>query len=399
MCTCGHGAASAHDIDNSVSAFTACVVSGCTCKAFTPTPEPADTRCAHLRDGGCCTGPGYCAHLCGEPEPETQPDEAAEQDPEPAVCGARHYDAVGAVLECELTADHVTAHRAHTTPDQYEAWTDDAAEAPVTNPCRAGGRGDDDLGVRAYGEEITAAYQRARRYRAAWDNARKRARMLSAEVTRRAPLTGEYAARAHTAEAAHEEHRQQLVAALGRHDNAPGTVPQTWELLITHTAEAHRWATDAALGRNRAAVEATKRATRAEATIARVRALAARWDCVQDRKTAAADIRTALGDDQPEPEGDTCGGCGHHITWHRDAGARPCHKTGCPCAAFTGDGPKRCCVCGSPDVAYHNFQDDPFCGPCAEGLRPDTEPPTVPVLDALVTDVFAAVRRAWHRTR
>jgi hypothetical protein len=25
-----------------------------------------------------------------------------------------------------------------------------------------------------------------------------------------------------------------------------------------------------------------------------------------------------------------------------------------------------CCVCGSPGVTYHNYQDKPFCGPCAD---------------------------------
>jgi hypothetical protein len=29
-----------------------------------------------------------------------------------------------------------------------------------------------------------------------------------------------------------------------------------------------------------------------------------------------------------------------------------------------------CCCCGSPDVGYHNFRDQPFCWPCADGTPP-----------------------------
>lgn len=29
-----------------------------------------------------------------------------------------------------------------------------------------------------------------------------------------------------------------------------------------------------------------------------------------------------------------------------------------------------CCVCGSPDVSYHNYLEQPFCWPCANGPRP-----------------------------
>jgi hypothetical protein len=33
--------------------------------------DPKETRCEHTREGGCCSGPGYCAHACGmPPEPE-----------------------------------------------------------------------------------------------------------------------------------------------------------------------------------------------------------------------------------------------------------------------------------------------------------------------------------------
>jgi hypothetical protein len=26
-----------------------------------------------------------------------------------------------------------------------------------------------------------------------------------------------------------------------------------------------------------------------------------------------------------------------------------------------------CCACGSPDVVYHNYREQPFCSPCADG--------------------------------
>lgn len=35
----------------------------------------------------------------------------------------------------------------------------------------------------------------------------------------------------------------------------------------------------------------------------------------------------------------------------------------------TSDKPDtRCCVCGSADVTYRNYRDQPFCDPCAEGV-------------------------------
>jgi hypothetical protein len=73
-----------------------------------------------------------------------------------------------------------------------------------------------------------------------------------------------------TERSAHEEHRQQLADALGKR-GGPGTVPQTWELLIEHAADAHRWATDGALGNTPAAKEAKERAAAAEAALADAR--------------------------------------------------------------------------------------------------------------------------------
>jgi hypothetical protein len=34
--------------------------------------------------------------------------------------------------------------------------------------------------------------------------------------------------------------------------------------------------------------------------------------------------------------------------------------------------PERCCVCSSAEVGYHNYRDQPFCWPCADGDRPNT---------------------------
>lgn len=116
------------------------------------------------------------------------------------------------------------------------------------------------------------------------------------------------------------------------------------------------------------AEEAKKRAEQAEAAITRVRAVAGwdlnGWSDLSPEKVLAALDGTA--DAEPtEPEGDTCGGCGHHTTWHRDTGTRPCHKTSCDCAAFTEHGPQRCCVCGSPEVAERGYGTRRYCWPCA----------------------------------
>lgn len=43
-------------------------------------------------------------------------------------------------------------------------------------------------------DELDALYERAATYQAAWHSARHRVRALSDELTRRAPLTGQYAA-------------------------------------------------------------------------------------------------------------------------------------------------------------------------------------------------------------
>lgn len=35
----------------------------------TPDDDALSAPCIHLRDGGCCTGPGYCAHACNDERP------------------------------------------------------------------------------------------------------------------------------------------------------------------------------------------------------------------------------------------------------------------------------------------------------------------------------------------
>lgn len=35
---------------------------------------------------------------------------------------------------------------------------------------------------------------------------------------------------------------------------------------------------------------------------------------------------------------------------------------------------ERCCVCGSPQIVYRNYQDKAFCGPCANGEHPSQQP-------------------------
>ena len=37
-----------------------------------------------------------------------------------------------------------------------------------------------------------------------------------------------------------------------------------------------------------------------------------------------------------------------------------------------------CCVCGDPRVVYHNYRDQPFCAPCADGEPSRSAPPAGP---------------------
>ena len=37
-----------------------------------------------------------------------------------------------------------------------------------------------------------------------------------------------------------------------------------------------------------------------------------------------------------------------------------------------------CCVCGDPKVVYHNYRDQPFCAPCADGEPSRFAPPPEP---------------------
>ncbi|MFD3336121.1 hypothetical protein ACFWV1_26260 [Streptomyces sp. NPDC058700] len=40
---------------------------------------------------------------------------------------------------------------------------------------------------------------------------------------------------------------------------------------------------------------------------------------------------------------------------------------------------EKCCVCGSPDVTYHNYREQPFCWPCADGRGPNAPMQPEPV--------------------
>lgn len=153
------------------------------------------------------------------------------------------------------------------------------------------------------------------------------------------------------------------------------------------------------------AADALARAEQAEAAIARVREQVAEWRTWAGTQHAIRDMLRALGDTpepQPqdptaldgtgdaEPEGDTCGGCGHHTTWHRDAGTRPCHKTGCDCACGRQPDPGVCDgACGSGMRPGGHCR----CACSGQGAEPEPQPETVPVLDAFVAELFATIRR------
>lgn len=316
--------------------------------------------------------------------------------PDPAVCGARHPDAVGAVLACELPAGHATAHRAHTTPDQYEAWTDDAAGTPATNPCRATYETPTARTIRRATEEAEsakaceretfadlaaerAAHEEHRQQLADalrinpdrlrdWDETIKAARDI-------AKLREDNQQRFEQAERAHEAHRGDLANALGTIDGLDWpsllrraeqvvTARITWkntaaeieadrDRLAAELTDARQRAATAeeratgweqrCIAADRARAGALTRARRAEATLTRVR------DAVAEAKACGTEdglcpvcadggghhaaIERALGDDQPTPDAPEV---------------------------------QHCCVCGSTHVAYRNYADMPFCGPCAD---------------------------------
>lgn len=148
---------------------------------------------------------------------------------------------------------------------------------------------------------------------------------------------------------------------------------------------------------------AEERAERAEATITAVSRLADSLDAEANAnhvagrghmRDASRRIRAALGDPQPAPEpAPTC----------ETGDIRTC-TSACPV-----HGEMRCCVCGSPEVAYRNYREQPFCWPCADGTaqpaqdgktppaaerEQPAEPQLVSVIDALATDIVNAFRRA-----
>lgn len=174
-------------------------------------------------------------------------------------------------------------------------------------------------GTRAY-----RADAEARRNRDAWRNARRRAALMTAEVTRRAPLTGEYAARARTAEIGLTELRKQLdLAEISARANKTAITE------ITERAERAEAEQDEARHALklwiRAAGQERERAERAEATLTAVRTAVAaaiehanplNLDCHQCPPGVdhLATIVAALGDPQPATEAaDTCA----HRSWKR----------------------------------------------------------------------------------
>lgn len=147
--------------------------------------------------------------------------------------------------------------------------------------------------------------------------------------------------------AAHEGHRQQLAVALGNRTE----LGKQWDMLIKHAAEAHRWATDAAVGRNPAAVRAKERAEAAEAALTRIREL--------HRKAS---------------DGDTCVYCaamqrlGYDATW-------PCDTI----RALDGGSELTAAEapCFHPVVQVDNGRRQ--CTGCGEWLDPGTQETAVPL--------------------
>jgi hypothetical protein len=96
------------------------------------------------------------------------------------------------------------------------------------------------------------------------------------------------------------------------------------------------------------------------------------------------DCATLTADDLPD--GGICNACGADVLIDPESEQ----------AAEAQPESERCCVCGSPDVAYHNYREQPFCWPCADGKRP-TEPREQAAMPrAAVADVIAAQMRTLN---
>ncbi|WP_329126160.1 hypothetical protein [Streptomyces sp. NBC_01353] len=56
---------------------------------------------------------------------------------------------------------------------------------------------------------------------------------------------------------------------------------------------------------------------------------------------------------------------------------------------------EKCCECGSADVRYHNYRDQPFCWPCADGRGPNAPKPAEPgrrhTVDTITPDELDAL--------
>jgi hypothetical protein len=117
-----------------------------------------------------------------------------------------------------------------------------------------------------------------------------------------------------------------------------------------------------------------RRAERAEATLTAVRtAVADAKACPGDEYCTVdhRDIITNLIDNGPAALGDP----------------QPATEPEAP--------PERCCVCGCPDVTYHNHRDQPFCCRCAKCCDPPKlcahgcQPPTCPAQNTAMPDRVA----------
>ncbi|MDT9688172.1 hypothetical protein Q5762_07350 [Streptomyces sp. P9(2023)] len=64
---------------------------------------------------------------------------------------------------------------------------------------------------------------------------------------------------------------------------------------------------------------------------------------------------------------------------------------------------EQCCECGSSDVRYHNYREQPFCWPCADGRGPNSpkpEPAERHTVDSITSDALDALyaeREWWHQ--
>lgn len=251
MCTCGHGAASAHDIDNSVPAFTACVVTGCTCKAFTERPAvtaltASDVLVQHdVTRKAMCDSLDVGWHLNWQQIIDTAQRshnanaawQAEAEDRRKALAEALDVHASRGWANLINTAEDVRRGRRAAGLRAHEAEQEAArarrGEAEAVRARKAAERFAETSGTLAF-----RANEHARRYRDAWQSARKRAALMTAEVTRRAPLNGEYAEAARRAMEQRQEMAEERFAWQERGDRAEGKLTAAREIAARLAAHA-----------------------------------------------------------------------------------------------------------------------------------------------------------------